>query len=216
MKYISHRGLSTNAQEHSTQAILNAISAGFDAIEVDVRLTADNHLVLSHDQNLGRLYDSNLKIDSTSFDKLSQTVKESGGDFLTLSKALHLVARKSILMIELKGKGTGRAINQVNLGKNIIVTSFQWSELEKVNKTKCDSAKLRRWWPFVSKNQIAKYGIKYIGLRKNLVFRFTVNRAKNQGLQVFAWTVNNTKKINRFESIGVDYVVCDIIPKSES
>lgn len=56
-KFIAHRGVnlrSTIAGENSLEAIRLAARAGFDAIETDVRLTADDSLVVMHDATLNR------------------------------------------------------------------------------------------------------------------------------------------------------------------
>ena len=55
--FIAHRGAhlrSTLAGENSLEAIRYARRAGFTAIEMDVRLTADGHLVVMHDETLNR------------------------------------------------------------------------------------------------------------------------------------------------------------------
>ncbi|MBX7120898.1 MAG: hypothetical protein K1X42_02100 [Opitutaceae bacterium] len=56
-QFIAHRGVhlqSTLAGENSLEAIRYARRAGFSAIEMDVRLTADGHLVVMHDESLNR------------------------------------------------------------------------------------------------------------------------------------------------------------------
>lgn len=56
-QFIAHRGVhlrSTLAGENSLEAIRYARRAGFSAIEMDVRLTADGRLVVMHDETLNR------------------------------------------------------------------------------------------------------------------------------------------------------------------
>ena len=50
----SHRGDTQNYPENSLPAILSAIMLGADSIEIDVRLTKDNVMVLMHDESLNR------------------------------------------------------------------------------------------------------------------------------------------------------------------
>ena len=47
----AHRGFTRNAPENSLQAVLDAIEAGFEVVEIDVRHTKDGGLVLMHDDN---------------------------------------------------------------------------------------------------------------------------------------------------------------------
>jgi glycerophosphoryl diester phosphodiesterase len=51
---IAHRGASEDAPEHSLAAYRQAIEDGADALECDVRLTADGHLVCVHDRRVNR------------------------------------------------------------------------------------------------------------------------------------------------------------------
>lgn len=51
---IAHRGASEDAPEHSLAAYRRAIADGADALECDVRLTADGHLVCVHDRRIDR------------------------------------------------------------------------------------------------------------------------------------------------------------------
>ena len=51
---MAHRGASHDIPEHTLGAYLRAIEAGADALECDVRLTADGHLVCVHDRRVER------------------------------------------------------------------------------------------------------------------------------------------------------------------
>lgn len=51
---VAHRGSSAEAPEHTLGAYLRAIEVGADALECDVRLTADGHLVCVHDRRVNR------------------------------------------------------------------------------------------------------------------------------------------------------------------
>lgn len=51
---VAHRGASYDEPEHTLGAYLRAIEAGADALECDVRMTADGHLVCVHDRRVER------------------------------------------------------------------------------------------------------------------------------------------------------------------
>lgn len=51
---VAHRGASDFAPEHTLSAYRQAILDGADALEADVRLTADGHLVCVHDRRIDR------------------------------------------------------------------------------------------------------------------------------------------------------------------
>jgi len=51
---VAHRGASHELAEHTLGAYVEALDVGAEALECDVRLTADGHLVLVHDRTLKR------------------------------------------------------------------------------------------------------------------------------------------------------------------
>ncbi|MFI5799870.1 glycerophosphodiester phosphodiesterase [Streptomyces sp. NPDC051677] len=54
IQVVAHRGASEDAPEHTLAAYKKAIEDGADALECDVRLTADGHLVCVHDRRVNR------------------------------------------------------------------------------------------------------------------------------------------------------------------
>src|SRR5689334_16952945 len=51
---VAHRGASDENAEHTLRAYTKALEQGAEALECDVRLTADGHLVCVHDRDLRR------------------------------------------------------------------------------------------------------------------------------------------------------------------
>lgn len=51
---VAHRGDSASAAEHTLAAYESAIASGVDALECDVRMTRDGHLVCVHDRTVNR------------------------------------------------------------------------------------------------------------------------------------------------------------------
>jgi glycerophosphoryl diester phosphodiesterase len=54
---VAHRGASSSVAEHTLGAYETAIESGADALECDVRLTRDGHLVCVHDRTVNRTSD---------------------------------------------------------------------------------------------------------------------------------------------------------------
>lgn len=54
---VAHRGSSADVPEHTLAAYEQAVADGADALECDVRLTADGHLVCVHDRRIDRTSD---------------------------------------------------------------------------------------------------------------------------------------------------------------
>src|SRR5207244_4736519 len=54
---VAHRGASAEAPENTIQAFERAIERGADAVEFDVRMSADEAAVVMHDPDVGRTTD---------------------------------------------------------------------------------------------------------------------------------------------------------------
>ena len=126
-RVVAHRGASAVEPEHTLAAYVEAIEAGADGLECDVRLTADGHLVCVHDRTVDRTSNgsglvSTLELteleglDWGSWKKLAHAAGDQpdhpdvveGGDrahLLTLKKLLSLVAdcgRRVEVVVETK------------------------------------------------------------------------------------------------------------------
>lgn len=53
--WISHRGYCKKAVENTRESFQSAVDMGFTALETDLRITKDRHIVLVHDPTLNRL-----------------------------------------------------------------------------------------------------------------------------------------------------------------
>jgi glycerophosphoryl diester phosphodiesterase len=119
---VAHRGASTEAPEHTYAAYVAAVQAGADALECDVRLTADGHLVCVHDRRVNRTSNGTGVVSGLELDRLqeldfgyrheSEDAPSAGEEpdldargVLTLRRLLDLVAaqpRRVDLAIEVK------------------------------------------------------------------------------------------------------------------
>ncbi|MFF5127553.1 glycerophosphodiester phosphodiesterase [Streptomyces syringium] len=116
---IAHRGASEDAPEHTLAAYRKAIEDGADALECDVRLTADGHLVCVHDRRVNRTSNGRGAVSAMELSKLSaldfgswkgqatdaEAPDRDSTSVLTLERLLELVAdsgRRVELAIETK------------------------------------------------------------------------------------------------------------------
>jgi glycerophosphoryl diester phosphodiesterase len=67
---IGHRGNSAHAPENTLESFRQAIALGADAIELDVRLTADGEVVVMHDPTVERTTDGSGAIASLTLDAI--------------------------------------------------------------------------------------------------------------------------------------------------
>ena len=67
---LAHRGHSTTLPEQTMAAFREAVAAGADAIEADVHLTRDGHLVMLHDESVDRTTDGHGPVIEMSLDEV--------------------------------------------------------------------------------------------------------------------------------------------------
>ncbi|QNI03164.1 glycerophosphoryl diester phosphodiesterase membrane domain-containing protein [Halomonas sp. SH5A2] len=116
---IAHRGSSMAAPENTLAAVDQAVVDGADAIEIDVRLTADQEVMLYHDRNMARLTGDQQEFGDLTRDELERyDVGSWFGDVYEgepipgLDDALALVRGRADLMIEIKPlPGQGQALS---------------------------------------------------------------------------------------------------------
>ncbi|SNY96242.1 glycerophosphodiester phosphodiesterase family protein [Halomonas sp. hl-4] len=116
---IAHRGSSMAAPENTLAALDQAIVDGADAIEIDVRLTADQEVMLYHDRNMARLTSDQQEFGDLTREELKRyDVGSWFGDVYEgepipgLDDALALVRGRADLMIEIKPlPGQGQALS---------------------------------------------------------------------------------------------------------
>lgn len=101
-KYYAHRGIFNNQTifENSMTAFKKALEQGV-GIELDVRMTKDKVLIVHHDANLMRLFQTNLNIKDLTYVALGQ-FKFDDEPIPTLKDVLDLVAGQVPIIIEIK------------------------------------------------------------------------------------------------------------------
>jgi glycerophosphoryl diester phosphodiesterase len=68
---VAHRGASSSIAEHTLDAYVAAIESGADALECDVRMTRDGHLVCVHDRTVNRTSDGRGPVSDLDLDRLN-------------------------------------------------------------------------------------------------------------------------------------------------
>ncbi|KJY19288.1 MULTISPECIES: glycerophosphodiester phosphodiesterase [Streptomyces] len=71
VRVVAHRGASHEHPEHTLAAYRQAIADGADALECDVRLTADHKLVCVHDRRVERTSDGRGVVSEMTYEELS-------------------------------------------------------------------------------------------------------------------------------------------------
>lgn len=133
---IAHRGLfeaGTEAEENTLKAVELAVDAGY-ALEIDVRATVDDIIVVFHDDTLERMTNGKGHVSTWGFRQLRDefTVGSTGLPMPSLPDVLDVVQQKTPLFVEIKydkRKDLQKVCAGVRhafegYGKNVAVMSF--------------------------------------------------------------------------------------------
>jgi glycerophosphoryl diester phosphodiesterase len=130
---VAHRGASVEQPENTIAAFEAAIDAGADAVEFDVRMTADGHAVVLHDPDVSRTTDGTGIVSEMTL----EDVRRLGVP--TLEETLKLLSGRAAVDIEIKNaadepgytpaaepavEATLSALDEVGFSGPVIVSSF--------------------------------------------------------------------------------------------
>lgn len=135
MRIIGHRG-AAGLELENTRASIKAGLKYADVIEIDVRLTADRHLVLMHDADTARVSEKNLVIAEHTLAQLQKLKLKNSEQILTLDEALELVGRTPIV-IEIKDKNSSKAAAKAvnrHPKAQVIFESYYFDELRQAKE----------------------------------------------------------------------------------
>jgi glycerophosphoryl diester phosphodiesterase len=107
---IAHRGSSAYAPENTLAAFTLAAEQGADAIELDVDLTRDGHVVVMHDATVGRTTDGQGRVADLTLDEIRRVDAGAWKDAVfkgervpLLEEVFEAVGRRVLINVEIKG-----------------------------------------------------------------------------------------------------------------
>jgi len=214
MLKVGHRGARAYEPENTLLSFNKAIQLGVDAIELDVRRTKDNRIVVIHDAKVDRTTNGKGLVSDLTLKEIKQLVTEKGEKIPTLEEALDFLDKKVKILIELKETGLENVVINVikerGLENNVIIVSFLEEALRRVRDLddKVDIGLIYAR----HKNPIKAA----LELRANYLlplYRFThavnVQKAHANGLKVIVWTINTQEEVSGYVKKGVDGIASD-------
>lgn len=138
----AHRAFHKNAPENSLEAIRQSIKNGVDIVEIDVRRTADDSLVLLHDGMIDRMTMATGEIESLYWNDIKDlTLLHNGqptNETIPLFRdALKLGKGKILFDLDLKTEKIDKimtVVEQESAANSVIFFDSDWSVLEKVQE----------------------------------------------------------------------------------
>jgi glycerophosphoryl diester phosphodiesterase len=198
---LGHRGARAekSVPENTLVSFDLALAQGCDGLEFDVRLTADGHAVICHDESV-----RGLKIAESSAEKLALP---------GLREVLARYQRNAFLDIELKIPGLEKIsadlLRRLTPARGFVISSFLPEALMAVRDLDatiplgliCETqAELCRW---------PELPVEYVIPYRKLVRKNLIDEIKAAGKKIIVWTVNATVDMKRFSKWGVDGIISD-------
>ncbi len=225
---VAHRGGSSLGPENTLLCIERAILVGADAVEVDVRLTADGTVVLMHDSRVDRTTDGCGYVNELFLADVERLrIVDSEGlptheRVPTLAEVLSFVSGRCCLLIEIKdddGRGVESAVASLVVEHDatdwVAVQSFSDAVLErfaalgvsfpleklfvfKVPFFPCIFDGTFRVFTKRKYSYVSSFNVHRAFLRKGLA-----QRVHSWGKEVKVWTLKDGSRLPRFPVDGV-------------
>ncbi len=214
MLKIGHRGAIGYVAENTLASFQKAMDLGCDGVELDVHLSADNEIMVIHDDTIDRTTLEKGFVNTIATTKLQQL------GVPTLSEVLDLVNKRCLVNIEIKDtKATDFVVKLIQnyISENnwtysdFIISSFDWSVLESIHSTNSQIAlgvltenTLEEALIFAQKINAYSIHPYYQLLTKEKVTLYQDN-----GFLLFPWTVNETHEIEKLKTFTVNGIISD-------
>ena len=229
-RVLAHRGGRGDFEENVMETFRQSNAAGMHAFEMDVRITADGYLVISHDGNMKRMYGEDCIIEETDLSDLRALRTEHGNQIPTLDEFLDFLKDKKDLYVEFEMKTDEKyypaeklagycdlVYDKVMSAKPAdalyILSSFDYRALRylTVHHPGEDCFMLIHGDPINDKTiaLAMSLGVKRMACWLNGTSRARVKEAHDKGMKVNLWPGGGIEDFVLAYSLGADYICTD-------
>ena len=227
VKVIGHRGASEDAPENTLSSVKESFKQGSDGVEIDIRLTKDNHVVCIHDKNSLRTSGEFLIISETRFNALKKldvgswkSKKWKNERIPLLEEVLKVIPDKKEIFIEVK-TGTEiiepliNVLNRSNINlSDVSIISFNREVIKKIKSrmSKITGNLLIAFDPEVNLEQglgdlLKSINADGVGAQNHQNLNSSlVKEVHNLRKKIHVWTVNDQEEANKFELMGINSI----------
>jgi glycerophosphoryl diester phosphodiesterase len=226
----AHRGASAYAPENTLAAFELALAQNADAIELDVKLSADGHVIVIHDPTVDRTTGGHHRVkdlplrDLRALDAGSFFSEKFHGEKIpTLEEVFEAVGKRTFINVELTNYNTPRdrlvetvcmLVKKCGLQEHVMFSSFFASNLSKAQAYLPEVPRgllaLDGWLGAWARSFGFAFG-KYQALHPHLtdVTSQQVQRVHRLNRRIHVWTVNAAEDMRRLFHWGVDAIFTD-------
>ncbi|MFB9109104.1 glycerophosphodiester phosphodiesterase [Flavobacterium gyeonganense] len=220
MLKIAHRGAKAYEPENTLQAFQKALELNSDGIELDVHISADEHIIVMHDETIDKMTNGKGDINTYTLSELKSFLVAGKFQIPTLNEVFDLVDKKCFINVELKNADTSK--NVVSLiekyitekgwnYEHFIISSFDWNALKEVQKLNPNipigvltEEDLDMALAFAETIKAKAIHPDFQLLNKEKVLQI-----QEKGFLVFPWTVNSEEDIQKVKSYNVNGIISD-------
>lgn len=216
---IAHRGSSFAAPENTVAAAKLAWKQDADAVELDIYLTLDHRVMVMHDSNTKRTTGQAYPISETSSEILRtldagswKSDQYKGEKIPFLEEMIATVPANKKMLIEIKCGievlpylqqvveecGKKDQLIFIAFGREIILAAKQFFPSNKCYWLSSSATDVS-----VKISEAAQKGLDGINLNNKIIDQETVKKAKELGLEVFSWTIDDPEEAKRLIQLGV-------------
>lgn len=231
---IAHRGISAKAPENTLAAFLLATkSVGIDMVELDVRLSSDEQVIVLHDRTLQRTSTGNGAARNYTYAEIAQFnagswfhPSYSGERIPTLQSALELLKGKRWVNIELKSdflhkeqagfleEKVLQIVKDCGMLQYAMFSSFDHhliANLKRLNKDSTTGVLYNLYRDFgrMPSKLAGRTGASVFVCAKQELRRGMIQDAHNNGIAVYVYTLNSVQDVQKMLDFGVDGIVSD-------
>lgn len=215
---IAHRGYLKDSVENSLESIFNAIDAGADGVEFDIRHSKDGVPFLLHDSKLSRVAEldslcpSTIKVKNLLWSEIRENCRlKDGQQLISLEELLNLTSNyRGLFFIELKDRPSHQfkqiVENSATDLSRIRFISFRLKFLQVA----------RDFFPETLSLRLSKF-IPFFAWSRGMNVHFPLNPftwlSRILGHENGIWTVNDFDRLVRYHKRKVAFITTDDTPK---
>jgi glycerophosphoryl diester phosphodiesterase len=209
---VGHRGARAHEVENTMESFGKAIELGANALELDVRISKDSHLIISHDDNLKKVYGKDIRTNEATLEELKQLTE---GRLATLEEAFSFIDGKvEKILVELKETGYEKNVLDLiwekNLEDRVIIVSFHEETLARIRDlNKQIETGIIYTKPKQHINKALELNARYLVPLFRFVHRRDVAKAHKSNLKVIVWTINSRDQAVLYRAKDVDGIATD-------
>lgn len=210
---IAHRGASADAPENTMAAFALAAEQGAHGVEFDVRLSADGNIVIMHDETVDRTTNGRGRVSKMSAGALRELDAGEGQPVPMLDEVFEAFGPSMLYNVELKefglwGKGLEEAvadrIDAYHLHNQVVVSSFNPLAVRRARRRLSATTMTGLVWmkgPRMLRQLLAPAQADHP--HYPLVNETYMAWARERGLRVHTWTVDDAEDARRLADLGV-------------